>query len=85
MKVHLEIGDLVLEGFNFHDHPRIRNSMEQELSRLIREGGLPSHTNGATIPKIDAGSFNITKNTEPAVIGSNVASMIYKKLTESIG
>jgi hypothetical protein len=85
MKIHLEIGELVLQGFDFHDHPRIRHAIERELSRLIMESGLPGYRNGASIPKIDAGSFDLPKNTEPGVIGANVASLIYKGLTESIG
>jgi len=85
IRIRLEIGELVLQGFNFHDHPRISHSIERELSQLIREHGLPSYTDLTNIAAIDAGSFNIPKNAGPAVIGSNVASLIYKRLKESIG
>lgn len=40
-RIRVEIGELVLDGFDYHDHRRIAGAFEQELGRLIRERGLP--------------------------------------------
>ena len=80
---------MVLHGFEYHDHRRISVAIEQELTRLISENGLPK-TKGEIkdyyyneMPHhIDAGSFNISPNmnNNPKSIGAQIALLIYSSL-----
>lgn len=79
MKIRIEIGELVVHGFDYHDHRRIGAAIEWELTRLISKNGLPQGISGnKEIPKIDAGSFNIDRHTNPRAIGAEVAKSIYR-------
>jgi hypothetical protein len=79
MRIRIKIDELVLHGFNYHDHRRISAAIEGELARLIRENGLPQGMNVAKeIPKIDAGSFNLSDRTNPKAIGDQIARSIYR-------
>lgn len=80
MRIRIEIDELVLHGFNYHDHERISAAIEEELARLIRENGLPRGMNVAKeVPLIDAGSFNLSDRTNPKSIGAQVARSIYRR------
>ena len=81
VKIRIEIGELVLHGFNYHDHSRISAATEQELSRLIRKNGLPKTTvyQQQAIPKLDAGTFSLLSKN-PKLIGSKLAQSIYRSL-----
>jgi hypothetical protein len=81
MKVNIEIGELVLDGLDYHDHRRISKAIEQELTRLISENGLskwPTPQNKT--PSIDAPSFNAPSNMNPRTIGRETARSIYRGL-----
>ena len=79
MKINIRIANLVLQGFDYHDHKRINFALEQELTTLIRENGLPSGlSEGAEISQIDAPSFNIPADSNPKIIGSEVARSMYR-------
>jgi hypothetical protein len=86
MKIHLAIGELVLHGFEYHDHRRIGIAIEQELATLIRDNGLPGKSSTATeeyeIIHINAGSFNAPVNMNPKIIGIEVARSIYRGLEQ---
>ena len=83
---------MVLHGFEYHDHHRISVAIEQELTRLISENGLPKTKRGEIkdddyyyyykMPHhIDAGSFNVLPNrNDPKSIGSEIALLIYTSL-----
>jgi hypothetical protein len=80
MRIRIEIDELVLHGFNYHDHGRISAAIKGELARLIRENGLPQGMNVAKeIPQIDAGSFNLSDRTSPKAVGAQVARSIYRR------
>lgn len=70
MKIHIEIGKLALQGFDYHDHKRISMAIERELARLINENGLATlNSQEHKIANIDAGSFNVPANMNPKTIG----------------
>jgi hypothetical protein len=81
---------LVLHGFKYHDHRRISVAIEQELTRLISENGLPKtkrgeiedyYYNNKMRHHIDAGSFNVSPNrNDPKSIGAEIARLIYSSL-----
>jgi hypothetical protein len=81
MKVRIEIGELILEGFDYHDHIRIGNAVRQELVRLIRENGLPE---GLALHArrlgVGAPSFHASPGMNPISIGRETARSIYRSL-----
>lgn len=79
MKIHIEIGELVLHGFDYHDSKHIRVAIEDGFTRLITEKGLPKGigTNNE-IAKLDAGSFIMAGHPNPRAIGSKAAKSIYR-------
>jgi hypothetical protein len=79
MKIDIRIGKLVLHGFDYHDHRRISSAFKQELTRLIRENGLPKgFAQGEEVHQIIAPSFNAPEDMNPKTIGAEVARSIYK-------
>jgi hypothetical protein len=76
--VHLHIEKLALRGFHAQDQHRITRAVELELTRLIQEGGLPAAwQQGAAIPHIDAGAFNIGRGATPEGIGQQISRNLY--------
>jgi len=76
--IDLHIEELVLHGFRPQDRYRIARAVEQELTRLLSEGDLPSSlTQGGMIPEIDGGDFLMRRGTTPESIGEQVSQNIY--------
>ena len=85
MKIKVEINELVFHGFNYHDRMRIGAAIEQELVRLIGNGGLPKGLAVGAInhvPSVDAGSLNI-KNQNPSAVGAEIARSLFNALNTS--
>jgi hypothetical protein len=82
--VHLHIDELVLHGFALGDRYRIAEAMEQALSRLIANQGVPgSLANGDYLHQVDGGSFQTKSRATPETIGHQVASAVYGSLSYS--
>ena len=78
MNIELHIEELVLHGFARKDQGRIQWAVEQELTRLLTEQGVPpslSQTN--EIQRLNGGSFNVRAEMGVEAIGSQVAQAIY--------
>lgn len=80
MKVRINIAELILNGFDYHDGKRIAAAIEHELARLIREKGLPDGLDGE-MAKINAGSFDVKQGNARAV-GGDIARAIYRALSD---
>ena len=82
MKTKIEIGTLVLEGFDYHDHIRISGALEQELVRIISKNGLSEkRTNLQAKPtKPMILSFTAPPDLNPRKIGSEIARAVSKTL-----
>jgi hypothetical protein len=82
MKIDVQIDELVLEGFDYHDHKRISNAMKIELARLIIENGLDQKAverkDGAA--NISAPVFQIPMDRNPRMVGNEIARSIFKSL-----
>ncbi len=81
MKVRIEIGELVLHGFKYGSDHLIELAIKRELSRLIRQNGLPeawmnSMNNSHDIRDAQE-SFTVSKNRDPKQIGTQVSRSIY--------
>jgi hypothetical protein len=79
MKINLQIDELVLEGFDYHDHKRIGAAMKLELARLVAERGLGSvldqkNNSGS----VSAPPFNVPSDRNPRAIGAEIARAVYK-------
>lgn len=81
--IELEIEQLVLDGFSVADRHRIGQAVQQELSRLLAEGGLPlSLTGNLELTHLDGGVFEAGQGAAAETIGSSVAQSLYATLTQ---
>lgn len=79
--IELHIEQLVLHGFPVGDRYRISATIQQELTRLFAEQGIPvSLVQGGTIDQLDGGSFDIAVGAKPEVVGIQIAQSIYGRL-----
>ena len=81
MKIDIKIGKLVLHGFDYHDHRRIKVALERELAYLIKENGFPNgfvHKN--EILQVSAPSFKNPKDMNPNKIGFKIARSLFRSL-----
>lgn len=78
MRVDLDIDELVLDGLNPQNHPRVREAIESELGRLISQEGdpPPSLCRDREIGYLDAGTSGATGKA----VGFRVARTLYGAL-----
>jgi len=82
MTINLHIDQLTLHGFDRIDRHQVGSAVQSELSRLIREQGLPSSLNQAqTIRNMNAGEFKAGQNIGANSVGTQVAQKIYRGMT----
>ena len=82
MNVELHIEELVLHGFPPDYRHRIGDAVEQELSRLFTEQGVPpSLSRGGDIPRLDAGAFEVEQDLGADAVGERVARSLYEGMT----
>jgi hypothetical protein len=76
--IELHIEELVLHGFEPGQRRAIARAVEEALSRLLAERGLPpGWAEGAQIDRLDAGQFEVLPAAPPAGIGAQVAQALY--------
>ena len=81
--IDLEIDELVLHGFPRGDRYRIGEALEQELTRLLAEEGVPKSIDiGGEVDQLRAGSFHVSKGIRPERVGSQVAQAVYGGLSQ---
>lgn len=79
--IELNIEELVLHGFQPGDRQRIGLAVQQELSRLFAEQGVPAGlSSGGAVPSLDAGAFNVAPGAKPDAVGQQIASTVYSGL-----
>jgi hypothetical protein len=83
-KVDLVIGELILRDLPYGMRHQIATALEQELSRLLAEQGLPpSLAAGASIPSVLLRSFHFSDGAKPGSIGVSIAQQVYGQLQDS--
>ena len=76
--IELHIEELVLSGFAHGDRYRIAEGVEQELSRLLADRGVPqSLAEGGEIASVDGGAFEVAPGSRAEVVGAEVAKAVY--------
>ncbi|HEX6709750.1 MAG TPA: hypothetical protein VF068_05405 [Rubrobacter sp.] len=79
MNVELHIEELVLHGFPPDYRHHIGGAVEQEISRLFTEQGVPpSLSRGGNIPRLDAGAFRMSPELGADAVGARVARSLYE-------
>ena len=76
--IELHIEELVLHGFAPGDRYRIAEGVEQELSRLLADRGVPqSLAEGGEIASVGGGAFEVVPGSRAEVVGAEVAKAVY--------
>jgi hypothetical protein len=85
LSTHLElhIEQLVLHGFEPRDRARMGTVVQQELTRLFAEQGIPpSFERGGAISHLDAGTVERSSDAKPDAIAIQIARAIYGGLNQ---
>ena len=81
--IELNIEELVLHGFSPGDRHRIGEAVEQELTRLLADRGVPqSLEGGGKVANIDGGAFDVAQGSRAEVVGAQVAKAVYGGLKQ---
>ena len=76
--IELHIEELVLHGFSPGDRYQIGEAVEQELTRLLADRGVPqSLAEGGEIASVDGGAFEVAAGSRAEVVGAQVAEVVY--------
>lgn len=79
--VAIHIEELVLHGFAPHDRRRIGATVEQELTRLMSEKGIPGLLKKSlTIDRLAGGAFHAKGQVKPQTTGTRIAETVYESL-----
>ncbi len=80
MKIQLHIERLILDGLPVEriDGSIVRAAVEAELSRLLTAEGLhPSLLSGGATPAVQGSSIQLTSQSNPAHLGTQIAQAAY--------
>jgi hypothetical protein len=81
--LNLHIDQLVLHGFAAGDRHSISAAIQQELTRLFTEQGVPrSLTQTSDLPQLNGGEIQITPRMQPSAIGVQIAQSLYGGFSE---
>jgi len=76
--VHVHVETLVLHGFSAGAGWWIGDAIQQELTRLIGEQGLPSGIREiGDAARLDAGRISLRHGAQPAAVGAQIATAVY--------
>ena len=72
-----------MHGFTPDDRHRIGEAVEQELTRLRADRGVPqSLERGGEIANMDGGAFKVAPDSRAQVVGAKVAKAVYGGLRQ---
>lgn len=82
--IELNIDKLVLHGFPKKDGAYIGRAVEQELTRLMQNNGVPQHLSEAgNIQSLRTKNFNYESQYRPERIGVEIANSIYNSFSNN--
>ncbi|MBX9580613.1 MAG: hypothetical protein K2X87_09925 [Gemmataceae bacterium] len=77
-RVEVDIGELVLHGFDPRDRHAIGDAVQRELARLFAERGVPPGlAGGAEVDRVDAGAYPVRPPAGAAAAGAGLAETVY--------
>ncbi|MER5768757.1 hypothetical protein [Streptomyces sp. NPDC001985] len=80
-EVRVEIGTLVLGGFGRLDPERVSEAFQRELSRLVRERGVPLAGDGDRALEALSGLPPLPATASPARLGEALARAVHSGLS----
>ena len=78
--IQLQIEQLVLDGIPYSQRRRVAAALEQALTQLLTEQGLPAGWQGDALPTI--GPIDVSGHSRPETIGQQVAQSVYQQLSQ---
>lgn len=82
--IDLHIETLLLRDLPYGQRYHIAAAIEQELTRLFTEHGLPPPlARGGNIPQITIDALPVAHNVRPSTIGVQIAQKMYRSLSEN--
>jgi len=73
----------VLHGFSPGDRHRIGEAVEQELTRLLADRGVPqSLERGWEVSNVDGDAFEVAPDSRAYIVGAQVAKAVYGGLRQ---
>lgn len=79
-RIRVEIGELVLQGFDSIDHDGVSAAFQRELTRLVAERGVPLAGGGDTALDTLAGLPDLPATTSPRRLGEALARAVHAGL-----
>jgi len=74
----LQIDELVIHGLPHVDRAQLGSIVQQELTRLFAERGIPpALQQNRAIATIDGGAITVQPGTSTATVGSQIARAVY--------
>lgn len=81
--IEIYIDKLVLHGFAASDQYSIGSAIQEELSRLFTERGVPSSfQRGGNIEVLNGGQFQRSGSRE--ITGAHIAGLVYESLSNTV-
>ncbi|HEY2990874.1 MAG TPA: hypothetical protein VGL11_24395 [Candidatus Binatia bacterium] len=81
--IEIRIEELALNGFQPADRYRIGAALENELTRMLTEQGMPQAiADSIELTRLDAGEFLTTPGEPPSMVGNQVARAVYRGLEQ---
>lgn len=80
MKINVHIERLILDGLpvTSAQGPQVQGALEKELARLLVGGGLSEELRGGiAVPRMRAGTLQLTAHNHPAGLGHGIARAVY--------
>jgi hypothetical protein len=83
--IKLRIEELVLHGFQPTDRYGIGDALQNELTRMLTEQGMPpAMADSSQVARLDGGAFSMQPGERPSRVGSQAARAVYRGF-EQIG
>ncbi|QXE38329.1 hypothetical protein KQY30_32935 [Streptomyces sp. GMY02] len=80
-EVRVDIGELVLDGFERLDPERVSAAFQAELARLVRERGVPIAADGGRTLDALSGLPPLPATTSPGRLGEALARAVHAGLS----
>jgi hypothetical protein len=80
MNIQVHIERLILDGLSVarSQRPMLQAAVEEELSRLLENGGQVSGLQtGGMIPSMTGGAIQLTGESDPTQLGQQIAQEVY--------